>query len=74
MKRRDFLKFSAAVGHFSHQLDIRNYVDNTDLFKYMTKFFKINYKNPQMTAEEARSFLKSVSMKEWQEHLRLHIS
>lgn len=61
-------------GHLSHQLDIRNYIDNTDLFKYMTKFFKINYKNPQMTADEARSFLKSVSLKEWQEHLKLHIS
>ncbi|MCX8084596.1 MAG: alkaline phosphatase [Calditerrivibrio sp.] len=63
-----------AYGHKAHELGIKSYIDNTDLYFAMSKFLGLKYKNPVMTEEEARSYLKSISMKEWMEHLKLHIS
>lgn len=63
-----------AYGHRVHDLGIRGYIDNTELFNSMMKFIGYNFKNPSMTEEQAKSFIKSISMKEWQEHLKLHIS
>jgi len=40
----------------------------------MCRFFGIKYKNPTMTEEEAKSFIKVASLEEWKRHMELHIS
>ncbi|WP_028844779.1 hypothetical protein [Thermodesulfovibrio thiophilus] len=55
------------------ELKIKKYLDNTDLYFIMTKYLNITYYNPKMTEEEAKPFIKTISRKEWEEHLKLHI-
>jgi len=55
-------------------IDLRVRIDNTDLFKVMTKYLGIKFENPKMTEDEAKSFIKTASMEEWLNHLKLHIS
>ncbi|HOA83869.1 MAG TPA: alkaline phosphatase [Thermodesulfovibrio thiophilus] len=55
------------------ELKIKKYLDNTDLYSIMTKYLNITYYNPKMTEEEAKPFIKTISRKEWEEHLKLHI-
>ncbi len=42
----------------SHLLGVRGYIDNTDLFKIMCKYFNIEFINPTMTAKAATPILK----------------
>jgi hypothetical protein len=39
-------------------------VDNTYLFTAMCKFFDIKYKNPTVTEEEPKPFIKTASLEE----------
>jgi alkaline phosphatase len=63
-----------AYGHKARELGIGRYVDNTHLFDVICRFFGIKYKNPMMTEEEAKPFIKVASMEEWKRHMELHIS
>jgi len=63
-----------AYGYKARELGIGRYIDNTHLFNVMCRFFGIKYKNPTMTEEEAKSFIKVASLEEWKRHMELHIS
>ncbi len=55
-------------------VELRNLIDNTDLFRIMTNYLGIKYFNPTMTPEKALSYIKPISDKEWELHLDLHIA
>jgi len=61
-------------GYRSKDLGLGRYVDNTYLFNAMCKFFDIQYKNPTMTEEEAKPFIKTVSLSDWIRHMELHVA
>jgi alkaline phosphatase len=63
-----------SYGHRSKELGLGRYMDNTYLFHAMCKFFDIQYKNPTMTEEEAKPFIKTVSLKDWMKHMELHVA
>ncbi|MFN3505650.1 MAG: alkaline phosphatase [Caldimicrobium sp.] len=50
------------------------FIDNTDFFKVMCKYFEIKYENPKMTEEDAKPFIKVATLEEWKRHLTLHIA
>jgi alkaline phosphatase len=61
-------------GWGSHLLGLSGYIDNTDLFKVMCKFFNVQFTNPAMTAQAASPYMKVVSREQWERHMRLHVS
>ena len=63
-----------SYGYRSKELGLGRHVDNTYLFTAMCKFFGIKYKNPTMTEEEAKPFIKTASLEEWNRHMDLHIA
>jgi alkaline phosphatase len=63
-----------AYGHRARELGLGRQVDNTYLFTAMCKFFGIKFKNPTMTEEEAKPLVKTVSMRDWERHMKLHIA
>jgi alkaline phosphatase len=63
-----------SYGYRSKELGLARHVDNTYLFTAMCEFFGINYKNPTMTEEEAKPFIKTVSLRDWIEHMELHVA
>jgi len=63
-----------AYGNRTSDIGIGRYIDNTALFQVMCRYFGITHRNPAMTEEQAKPFLKIVSAHEWQRHLRLHIA
>jgi alkaline phosphatase len=63
-----------SYGYKSKELGLGRYVDNTYLFTAMSKFFDIKYKNPTMTEEEAKPFIKTVSLRDWIRHMELHVA
>ncbi|MFN3480948.1 MAG: alkaline phosphatase [Thermodesulfovibrionales bacterium] len=63
-----------AYGYKAKHLGLDRHVDNTCLFQAMCKYFGIKYKNPAMTEEDAKSFMKVASIEEWTRHMDLHIS
>jgi alkaline phosphatase len=63
-----------SYGHRAKQLGLGGHMDNTYLFDAMCKFFGIQYKNPTMTEEEAKPFVKTASLRDWQRHMKLHIA
>lgn len=56
------------------QLGVPAYIDNTELFNVMCKFFNVKFTNPTMTAIAAASYIKVASQAEWERHMRLHVS
>lgn len=63
-----------SYGYRADQLGLNRHVDNTDLFSAMCKFFGIKYRNPAMTEEETKPFIKTASLLEWRRHMELHIA
>ena len=63
-----------AYGYKAKQLGLGRHVDNTYLFNAMCDFFGIRYKNPTMSEEEARPFIKTASLEDWKRHMELHIA
>jgi alkaline phosphatase len=63
-----------SYGYKSKELGLGRYVDNTYLFSAMCDFFGIKYRNPTMTEEEAKAFIKVASLEEWKRHMELHIA
>lgn len=63
-----------SYGYKAKQLGLHRHVDNTYLFSAMCEFFGIKYKNPTMTEEEAKSFIKTATLEEWRRHMELHIA
>jgi alkaline phosphatase len=63
-----------AYGHKARELGLGRHVDNTYLFNAMCKFFGIQHKNPTMTEEDAKPLIKTVSLREWERHMELHIA
>jgi len=61
-------------GYKSKELGLGRYMDNTYLFNAMVEYFGIKYKNPTMTEEEAKSFIKTASLKDWAKHMELHVA
>ncbi|GAB6183463.1 alkaline phosphatase [Thermodesulfovibrio hydrogeniphilus] len=58
----------------SYGVELRNLIDNTDLFRVMANYLGIKYSNPTMTPDMALSHIKPISDKEWELHLDLHIA
>lgn len=54
--------------------DLKNFIDNTDLFTVMCRYFNLKYTNPKMEREDAIVYAKAITEREWEEHLKLHIS
>ncbi|NVN90124.1 MAG: alkaline phosphatase [Desulfuromonadales bacterium] len=63
-----------AFGHRARDLGMDRLVDNTYLFEVMCRYFGISHRNPSMTSDQARQFLKVSSAGDWQRHLRKHIA
>ncbi|MDI6764301.1 MAG: alkaline phosphatase [Thermodesulfobacteriota bacterium] len=63
-----------SYGYKAKQLGLHRHVDNTYLFSAMCEFFGIKYKNPTMTEEEAKLFIKTASLEEWRRHMELHVA
>jgi alkaline phosphatase len=63
-----------SYGYKSKELGLGRYVDNTYLFSAMCEFFGIRYKNPTMTEEEVKPFIKTVSLRDWIKHMELHVA
>lgn len=63
-----------AYGYRARELGINRYMDNTLIFNVMCRFFGIKYKNPVMTENDAKTFIKVASLEEWKMHMELHIS
>jgi alkaline phosphatase len=63
-----------AYGHKAKELGMDRFVDNTYLFEVMCRYFGISFKNPSMTPEQAKPFVKTASASEWQRHMKNHIS
>jgi alkaline phosphatase len=61
-------------GHKCKDLGLGGLVDNTYLFKAMCEFFGLKYENPTMTEEEAKPFIKTVSLMDWKRHMELHVA
>lgn len=63
-----------AYGRKARELGMDRLVDNTYLFEVMCRYFGISHRNPVMTSAQALPFLTTVSAREWQHHLKQHIS
>ncbi len=63
-----------AYGHKARELGMDRFVDNTYLFEVMCRYFGISFKNPSMTPEQAKPFIKTTSAGEWQNHMKRHIA
>lgn len=63
-----------AYGYKARELGIERYFENTYLFDVMCRFFGVTHKNPSMTEEEAKQYIKVASAEEWERHMKLHIA
>ena len=63
-----------SYGYKAKELGLGRFMDNTYLFTAMCTFFNITYKNPTMTEEEARPFIKQASLRDWLRHRELHVT
>jgi alkaline phosphatase len=63
-----------AYGHQARDLGLGRHIDNTYLFTAMCRYFGLRYKNPSMTEEEARSYHKAISLRDWRRHMLLHVA
>lgn len=54
--------------------NLKNLIENTDIYYLMCEYLGIRYINPKMTRQDAIQFVKSLSNEEWERHLELHIS
>jgi alkaline phosphatase len=63
-----------AYGHRARELGLGRHTDNTYLFTAMCSYFGLKFKNPSMTEEEAKPLAKTVSRRDWQRHMKLHIA
>jgi alkaline phosphatase len=61
-------------GYEAKQLGLNRYIDNTYLFNVMCRFMGVKYKNPSMTEEQAKPHIKTTSVAEWNNHMKLHIA
>jgi alkaline phosphatase len=61
-------------GRKSHLLGARGYMQNTDLFNIMCKYFNVKFANPTMTATAASPYIRVASREQWERHMRLHVS
>jgi alkaline phosphatase len=61
-------------GREAGDMGVRGYIDNTDLFKVMCKFFHVRFINPTMTSSAAKAYIRTASREEWERHLKLHVS
>lgn len=61
-------------GKKSYAGDLKNFIDNTELFSVMCRHLNIKYSNPKMNREDAIAYAKAITEGEWEEHLKLHIS
>lgn len=67
-------QIAMVYGNRAHEMGVAGYIENTDLFQVMCKFFNIKFINPTMTAPAARPHIRTASIAEWERHLRLHVS
>jgi len=63
-----------SYGYKAKELGLGRFMDNTYLFTAMCTFFNVTYKNPTMTEEEARPFIKQASLRDWLRHRELHVT
>lgn len=63
-----------AFGQSARQLGMNGYIENTDLFKIISRYFGVKYKNPAMTAGEAEPLIKAITRAQWERHMKLHVS
>ncbi|HOV90370.1 MAG TPA: alkaline phosphatase [Syntrophorhabdaceae bacterium] len=63
-----------AFGHKAKEFGLGRFIDNTQVFHGMCRYFGIKYKNPSLNEDQARSYIKVASLEDWQNHLKLHIS
>lgn len=63
-----------SYGYKSKELGLGRFVDNTYLFAAMCEFFGLKHKNPTMTEEEAKPFIKTASLSDWIKHMELHVA
>jgi alkaline phosphatase len=61
-------------GREARAMGVPGYIENTDLFKVMCKFFHVRFTNPTMTSSAAKPYIRTASREEWERHLRLHVS
>ena len=61
-------------GREAEEMGVRGYIENTDLFKVMCKFFHVRFTNPTMTSSAAKPYIRTASREDWERHLRLHVS
>lgn len=53
---------------------LKNLIDNTELYSMMCNYLNIKYSNPKMNRQDAIAYVKDVTDRDWERHLRLHIS
>ena len=63
-----------AYGHRAKEFGMDRLVDNTHLFEVMCRYFGISHRNPSMSPEQAKPFIKVASVREWQRHMGRHIA
>jgi alkaline phosphatase len=63
-----------AYGHKARELGMDRLVDNTYLFEVMCRHFGISHKNPSITPEQAKPYIKTATAAEWQRHMKSHIA
>lgn len=55
-------------------VELKNLVDNTELYSLMCNYLGIRHINPKMNREDAFAYSKAINEDEWERHLNLHIS
>lgn len=61
-------------GEKFYEGELKNLIDNTELYNLMCNYLAFNYLNPKMDRQDAIAYVKAISYMEWERHLRLHIS
>ncbi len=61
-------------GKNAHSLGVKAYIDNTDLFRVMCKYFCVDYTNPTLSAAQAQKHVVRLSESEWARSMKLHVS
>ncbi len=63
-----------AFGKSARQLGMNGFIENTDIFEIISRYFGVKYKNPAMTAVEAEPLIKAITRAQWERHMKLHVS
>ncbi|MCX7858262.1 MAG: alkaline phosphatase [Deltaproteobacteria bacterium] len=61
-------------GKESYLRNLKSAIDNTHLYDLMCSYMNIKHLNPKMSKKDGVLYAKPLSPKEWERHLRLHIS